>query len=332
MLKKFRRKIEDRRSSRNPFWKILVFGKDLAWEIYWSLIPLSIKHDIDIDGNVEYCLISFPGCGRTWLRVMIKKALQLHFGLNSKDIFDLLFREIAGENLNWTDESLPRTFVSHDGNSHWRSPAELIKSKEIYKNKKVILLVRDLRDVLVSSYFERSRRVALYDMKDFPPWLVKRVKPYQGTLHQYIHERIGGFETLLRFYNIWAKNRHIPKDFLLVRYEDMRRNPHDGLRRILNFMGLQSASSEVIDSAIKFASFANMRHMQENLEYNSHSRYYYFYFIPADRNDKESYKTRRGKVGGFVDYLDKKDIEYLNKRIKKSLSDFYGYARNSAAE
>ncbi len=320
MLKKLRKKIEERRFSKNPFWRALVLGKDCLWKIYWSLIPLSRKHDIDIHENAEYCLISFPGCGRTWLRVMIKKALQLHFGLNSRDIFDLTFKEIAEENLELADASLPRIEVSHDDDAFWRNPGELIKSKEIYKNKKVILLIRDPRDVVVSSYFKRSCRVVLDNVKNYPPELAKRVKPYKGTLHQYIRERIGGFETLLRFYNIWAENRHVPRECLLVRYEDVRKDPRGELRRILNFLGLKSASDEVIDEAIKFSSFENMRRMEESLEY-SHLGHF---LTPADRNDKDSYETRRGKVGGFVDYFNKKDIEYLNKRMR-SLSDFYGY-------
>lgn len=322
MLKGLRKKIEDKRSSGNPLWRTLVLGKDFAWKIYWSLIPLSAKHDLEIDENVEYCLISFPGCGRTWLRVMIKKAIQLHFGLNSEDMFDLTFPEIAGENLKQADESLPRIFVSHDGDPHQRSPGELIKSKEMYKNKKVILLIRDPRDAIVSCYFTMTRRVDPRNAIGCLPELAKRIKPYKGTLHQYIYERVGSFETLLRFYNIWAKNKHIPKDYLLVRYEDMRRDPRGELRRILNFVNVRSVSSKVIDNAVEFGSFANMRRMEENLEYSRLKRY----LTPTDRNDKESYKTRKGKAGGFVDYLAKQDIEYLNKRIKRSLSKFYGYS------
>lgn len=33
MLKKLRNKIEEKRDSKNHFWKILVFGKDSAWKI-----------------------------------------------------------------------------------------------------------------------------------------------------------------------------------------------------------------------------------------------------------------------------------------------------------
>jgi hypothetical protein len=46
---------------------------------------------------------------------------------------------------------------------------------------------------------------------------------------------------------------------------------------------------------------------------------------PGDKNDPESYKTRRGKVGGYIDYLSSEEIEYLNQKMKTSLSDIYNY-------
>ncbi|NEO10385.1 sulfotransferase domain-containing protein, partial [Moorena sp. SIO3I8] len=39
---------------------------------------------------------------------------------------------------------------------------ELVQSKANYKNAKVILLVRDPRDVVVSIYFEHTKRVGHY--------------------------------------------------------------------------------------------------------------------------------------------------------------------------
>ena len=89
----------------------------------------------------------------------------------------------------------------------------------------------------------------------------------------------------------------------------------------MDFLGLKSVSDGVIDKAVKFASFENMRRMEEGGEY-SHLG---VYLKPADRNDRESYKTRRGKVGGYMDYLNREDIEYLNKRMRDSFSNFYGY-------
>ncbi|HBK64409.1 MAG TPA: hypothetical protein DD000_13030 [Cyanobacteria bacterium UBA11166] len=46
---------------------------------------------------------------------------------------------------------------------------------------------------------------------------------------------------------------------------------------------------------------------------------------PLDPQDPDSYKTRQGKVGSFSDYLSPAEIDYLNRKMKENLSDFYGY-------
>jgi hypothetical protein len=45
---------------------------------------------------------------------------------------------------------------------------------------------------------------------------------------------------------------------------------------------------------------------------------------PKDASDPDSYKVRRGKVGGFADYLAAADIEYLDSVVAK-LDPRYGY-------
>ena len=51
---------------------------------------------------------------------------------------------------------------------------------------------------------------------------------------------------------------------------------------------------------------------------------------PKDAADPDSYKVRRGKVGGFADYLAASDIEYLN-RIVATLDPRYGYDGSPSA-
>ena len=54
----------------------------------------------------------------------------------------------------------------------------------------MILLVRDPRDVIVSLYHQRRGRHG----------------GYPGSLAEFLDERVGGFESLLRFYDAWADN------------------------------------------------------------------------------------------------------------------------------
>ena len=39
---------------------------------------------------------------------------------------------------------------------------------------------------------------------------------------------------------------------------------------------------------------------------------------PTDAADEESYKVRRGKVGGYVDYLDQQDIAFCRHAVAQA--------------
>ncbi|NEP21579.1 sulfotransferase domain-containing protein [Moorena sp. SIO3I6] len=267
---------------------------------------------------VDAYLISFPKCGRTWLRLMIGTALQQQFDLSHPDIKQKMLSLTPLAELH---PNIPTILIDHDDNPQWNKPEELQTSKDRYKNVKVIFLVRDPRDVVVSAYFEQKKRVYLWadgfkQDKSLKKYL-DRIKPYEGNLSEFIYEDVGSLKTLLRYYNIWKKNRHIPKDFLLVRYEDIHENPHQELRIVLDFLGVQYRD-EVINEAVNYSSFEKMRNMEKTQKFDLKLK-------PANLEDEESYKTRKGKVGGFAEYLNEKEIAYINHLINDTLSDFYGY-------
>ncbi len=205
---------------------------------------------------------------------------------------------------------VPLIRFTHDDYPHLKSPKELKTIKSEYKGKKVIFLARDIRDVVVSYYFEVTRRSSLnpnYPVLDL-------------DLSAFLRHSIGSVDTIIRYYNIWAENRNLPREFLLVRYEDLQADTERELRRVLDFIGLVNLQDDLIHQAVEFARFENMRRMEESGVLDS------FRLRPGDRYDPESFKARRGKVGGYVDYLSPSDIAYLNHKIKTQLSPFFGYS------
>lgn len=283
-----------------------------------SLLPDSVKcwyaHK-----NTDVYLISYPKCGRTWLRLMIGKSIADHYSVlrdSAKDTVssqdeDILF-------LRWVKKphkDIPHITVIHEDRPMIKAPEELERSKKRYRNKKVIFLSRDPRDVIVSSYFEMSKRGRLFGDNPYE----SRQAVYNGSLSDFINRRVGGFDTILAYYNIWAENRRLPSAFLLVRYEDLRINPHGELRKILDFLGLKTINDETVANAVAYTSFENMRLLEKNGEFNSSI------LKPANMKDEESYKTRKGEVKGFVKYLSDKEIEMLNRKMQSNLSSFYGY-------
>jgi hypothetical protein len=45
---------------------------------------------------------------------------------------------------------------------------------------------------------------------------------------------------------------------------------------------------------------------------------------PRDMNDPESFNVRRGRIGGYADYLSASDIEYANEAMS-ALDRRFGY-------
>ena len=170
--------------------------------------------------DTDAYIISYPKCGRTWLRLMLGRAISYHYSLPENE--ETLFLE-GREKLH---PDVPKIAVVHDDRPMLKSPQELETDKSRFINKFVIFLARDPRDVIVSSYFEMKNRGRMFGENPYQ----SRQAYFDGTLQEFIDRRMGGFDTILRYYNIWAANRRQTAGFLLVRYEDMKADTHAELR------------------------------------------------------------------------------------------------------
>ncbi len=249
------------------------------------------------DREAEVFLVSYPKCGRTWLRMLLSRALETHYGAPEVDY-------LGGAFLGGNVPGAPRVRVTHDDDPHWKTARGLDRRKRRYRGKRVVFLVRDPRDVVVSMYFERSRRE----------------RAYAGTLSSFLHERRGSLDTILAYYSVWARSRALPSGLLIVRYEDLRRDTERELERLLAFLGVRDVAEATVRDAVRFASFESMREMESSGSLESGR------LRPRDPNDPESFKTRRGKVGGFVDYLTPDEIADVERRIRSGLDPSFGYS------
>ncbi len=211
--------------------------------------------------RADAVLVSFPKCGRTWLRTMVHRAIELEY-----------------------DHPPLRLQVTHEDDPFWKTAAELARDKTEYRHKKVLLLTRDPRDVLVSSYFHKHDRQGLYD----------------GTLAEYLNEPEGGLETIATYANIWRANAGVPQAFLEVCYEELHADTVATLDRVLRFLGAPVDAAHV-DEAVRFASFASMREREIATRGAN--------ITPA------SLKAREGRVGGHRSHLTAEQVAALDARL-----------------
>lgn len=237
--------------------------------------------------GTDVYIISYPKSGRTWLRLLIGKALCDQYQLPASLMLDTYrLTQKAG---------LPVTHFSHDFSSILSGfPYQhLPRNKRPYAHKKVLFMTRDIRDILVSSYFQATRRT----------------DRFEGTLSEFIRSDKYGVRKVLAFYNSWYAARHIPQAFLHVTYEAMHRDPAAVLSQALTFMADQPPSDNVLQTAVAFASFDNMRKMEAEGHFRDPK------MRPANDQDAESYKVRRGAVSGYANYMADADLTYINQTI-----------------
>jgi hypothetical protein len=266
----------------------------LATKLGWELFDRYKRR------RVSCYVVSYPKCGRTWLRFLLAKTLADYFNDDREIVYD------PEEVVRYNRKKWPIISFVHGKHNHIsRPPVAGDDSKEQYtwfSGKKIIILIRDPRDVMVSYYFQKSKREGLDSMiSDFlrnPDW---------------------GIDRFNHFYKGWYTNRHVAKEFLLVRYEDISEQPLIELRKLTNFIGLSGIEDQTLLEAINFASFDNMRRLSIN-ELKAVDR-----IAPVDHADKDSFKIRRGEVGAYSDYLNRDDIIYLNYKIKSDLPRYYRY-------
>ncbi len=244
--------------------------------------------------RADYHLVSYPKCGRTWLVLLVAEAVQRHFGVRTRN--PLKIRRLSSRL-----RGIPYIHPHHDGGPEFRLPEEISEDKSQYRGRNVLFLVRDPRDVLVSSYFQKA----------------KRNYNFSGTIDQYLRERRGGLESIIRFYNIWAANREVPANFLLVTYEDLLERTGDELARTLAFLGLHEISREAQEVAVEACRFENMRQLERSDRFKTGA------LSPRDPADETTYKTRQGKAGGFREHLDQDQIEWIDGMIQAQLDPFY---------
>jgi hypothetical protein len=214
------------------------------------------------------------------------------------------------------DSRIPRIIYTHDLYEHYTKTRwwERVRGKFLVpprevKRARIILLARDPRDAFVSHYIEMIRRTT-----ETADELKSR------AVGDVLRDPIFGIALMIQTMNEWLKEFARRPDCILVRYEDLHLTLNEQFRRVLAAVGETDPQTRHFENALEFSRFGNMRKMEASLEYDRQL------LQPGDVNDPESYKVRRGKIGGYVDYLEPSDIEYADQAMA-ALDRRFGYQK-----
>jgi hypothetical protein len=263
--------------------------------------------------QADCVVVSFGKSGRTWLRVLLSRFYQLKHDLPENAL-------IGFDNLHRRNTAIPRIFFTHD--NYLKDYTGNADSKRDYYGKKVILLARNPLDTTVSQFFQWKFRMrpGKKSLNDYPE------HGADVELFPFMKDPAAGLPKVIDYLNLWAREAPKCADFLLVRYEDMRADTAGTLARIVEFIGTPGTPAQV-HGAVEFASVENMRQMElKRTFWLSGSR-----MVAKDKDNPDSYKVRKAKVGGYRDYFDDAQARELESIVARDLAPFYDFALGAGA-
>lgn len=258
--------------------------------------------------RADIVVVSFGKSGRTWMRVMLSHLFRVKHSLPENAI-------LGFDNFHNLNREVPKIFFTHD--NYIKDFTGDFDTKRPFYHKRVVLLARDPRDVAVSQFFQWKFRIkpSKVTINNYPP---------QGSdisLFDFVTGDSGGsMQAVTDYLNQWAREAGKVDHFHLLRYEDLRAAPERELGRLLEFMGID-ATDRQIEAAVGYSSYENMKKMEGRQQFRlSGGR-----MMPRDRDNPDSYKVRRAKVGGYRDYFTDEEVAAIDAQLAESLDPLYGY-------
>ena len=259
--------------------------------------------------DADWVLMSWGKSGRTWFRVMLSRFYQLHFGLPTEHMLEF-------DNYRRLDPRAPKVLFSH--NNYMRDYLREWQSLAHFRGKRVVLLVRDPRDVAVSQYFQWKYRMLprKKELNFYPP------HGAEVDIFDFVSNPDCGIPRIVAYFNGWA--RAIPvmgDDLLILRYEDMRVDPATALQKAVRFTGIPGTAEE-IGAARDYAAYENMKKREASREGMRASGQR---VRPGDESNPDSFKVRRGKIGGYRDYFTPEQLAKVDAMVEGQLDPVFGY-------
>lgn len=260
----------------------------------------------------DAAIVSYAKSGRTWLRVMLSRFYHTAHGMPPTEM-------LGFDNFKRRDARLPAILFTH-GN-YLRDYTGDFATRAPFYDRRVVLLVRDPRDIAVSQYFQWR-----YRMHPHKKWLNRY--PDSGrelSIFDFVRDREIGLPAVVAWLAMWQREIERVSERIVVHYEQMRANPADELGRILDFLGTPATPAQLAD-AVAYASLENMRKLEEASAFKLAGAR----LVPGERGNPASYKTRRAKVGGFADYFDGGQLAELERLVAEHPPPLFGYAARPA--
>lgn len=255
--------------------------------------------------NADLLVVSHGKSGRTWVRTLISSLYHQAYGIPESKLinYDNFFRY---------NSEIPKIYFTGDVVSPVAPSSKV--SVSLSPEQKLILLTRDPRDVAVSFYFQIVKRSTEVERlrKGISEEMAK------ATMFDFVVNEEFGIPRIIRRMNGWQKHLGSTHEYLHIKYEGLYFDPLTNLGLVADFIG-GGFSKDQIRHAVEFASFESLQEKEMQGFFESDR------LRPVDKSDPDSFKVRRGKVGGHKDYFTPDQLKSIDSLVATRLSPVYGY-------
>ncbi|WP_353930081.1 sulfotransferase domain-containing protein [Okeanomitos corallinicola TIOX110] len=230
-------------------------------------------------------LVSYPRSGNTWMRVIMSELLYHKSGDSIEELQNYvpdIHQPIFTKDLIKSNFHVIKSHYPYVVNNN-------IKNRASVKNyKKVVYIVRDPRDILISHYkYLNNFRYSINFDKFIWDWITGRIWPCSWQEH--VNSWIGmGYE-------------NIGVEIELIKYEDLLLNPEPEIMKLSTIMGIQFTSEDV-QRALQAAAVEKMR-SKETKGMPRHERQEKAQFIGEATNKQWLEKLTAEQLNLIEEYL-----------------------------
>jgi hypothetical protein len=189
---------------------------------------------------------------------------------------------------------------SHAGSSEARGleASELEGGLRYWRRHRILFLIRDPLDTAVSAWFQARERAQVY----------------RGDLASFLRDPRHGLEKILRFHLMWLEKRDSFRDFAVLRYEALQSDPAGTFEAAARFLEGAVLEEDCVRRAVEAGRFDSMRRLEESGEGEA---LFGQALAPGKRGEPDSYKTRRGVIGGWKDYFSADDVAFAEASFRR---------------
>ncbi len=243
-------------------------------------------------------VVSYPKCGRTWLRFMVNQgeALAYDVPLNNT-INETRYRKFR----------IPRAKYIHGNYKNFSNKLNNLDMQISNKNiNGMIFLVRNPERVMISYYNH-----AVYRDKTFK----------DADISEFIRDKDFGIANYINYieyyYNCIKENNH-----LILRYEDLKKNTFSEMKKIFKFLEIELRDDQV-RMIVDNSSFTNMKQYELNNKYDID-------WLVNKSKDPRAAKIRMQGKESLNDYFSNDDLDFMKSHyFSLKIFNKFGYCRSS---